>query len=281
MKRLLLTLLAVTTLLLTGCEPTVDASSEESLMSTIQEIKKSLPEEKRKDFDKAVMTVAFADVELGALMAGIQDEDTLLKTAKEKLDGKTADEIFAKAKVVRERREKERAKREAERRAEQIEQAKQHVAELEEEKTRSEKAESQLAKFEVESSKFYKRKQRFGRPQPIIELEVVNNTDTAISRAYFKGTYATPGRSIPWIEEEFNYQISGGLEPGESAEWSLAPNMFSDWGDIEEKDDAVFTVEVTRLDGPDGEAVYEVEFDDEDAKRLEKLKEKIAGLSGQ
>lgn len=281
MQRFSVVLLAMAMIFVAACEPTVDASSEESFKASIQEIKNSLPEDKRKDFEGAVMTVALGEANFGAMMAGLQDENTILKSAKEKLDGKTAEEIFAAAEKIEERREKERAKREAKRRAEQLEQAKKDIAELEKEKARSQEAQSQLAKFEVTNSKFYKQRRRFGRPQPIIELEVVNNTDTAVSRAYFEGTYATPGRSVPWIEEEFNYNISGGLEPGESAQWSLAPNMFSDWGDVEEKDDAVFTVEVTRLDGPDGEAAYDVAFGDDDAKRLEKLKERVAELSGQ
>ena len=46
------------------------------------------------------------------------------------------------------------------------------------------------------------------------------------------------------------------LEPGESADWNLAPNMFSDWGKVEELDDMVFTVTTTRLDGADGEALF-------------------------
>ncbi|MFW6054222.1 MAG: hypothetical protein ACOC9J_05360 [Persicimonas sp.] len=115
----------------------------------------------------------------------------------------------------------------------------------------------------------------------IIELKVTNNTDEAISRAYFKGTYATPSRSVPWLEETFNYSISGGLEPGESATWSLAPNTYSEWGSLEERDDAVFTVEVTRLDGADGEALYEIGFDEDDAKKLDKLKEQVTELTGE
>ena len=89
--------------------------------------------------------------------------------------------------------------------------------------------------------------------QPIIELTVENRTGQAISRAYFEGTLASPNRSVPWHKDTFNYSISGGLEPGEKAAWSLAPNMFSGWGKIEAPADAVFTVTVERLDGADGE----------------------------
>ena len=60
--------------------------------------------------------------------------------------------------------------------------------------------------------------------KPIIELTVRNNTGHPVSRAYFEGVLSTPGRSVPWIKDSFNYQISGGLEPNEESTWRLAPN---------------------------------------------------------
>ena len=109
--------------------------------------------------------------------------------------------------------------------------------------------------------------------QPIIELTVKNGTSEAVSRAYFEGTLASPKRSVPWHKDTFNYGISGGLEPGEEASWSLAPNMFSDWGKIDAPKDAVFTVTVEQLDGPDGEPIYSTRaFSEHDQERLDELK---------
>src|SRR5690554_965710 len=279
MTRIMITLLTISTFIFTACEPTVDATSEESMKASIQKIKDTLPEDKKEEFGKAVLAVSFSDFSFAEMMAGTQDGASLVKGAKEKLNGKTADEIFEMVDDVRNKREKEESEREAKRRTEQIEQAKADIAELEKAKQQSEAARSALANFEVKNSKFYMQRQRYGRDKPIIELEVLNNTSTPVSRAYFKGTYATPGRSIPWIEETFNHEISGGLEPGESAKWSLAPNMFSDWGSVEERDDAVFTVEVIKLDGPGGEALFEVTFDEDAAQRLKALKEIVGKLS--
>lgn len=113
------------------------------------------------------------------------------------------------------------------------------------------------------------------REQPIIELTVKNDTNQSISRAYFEGTIASPNRSVPWHKDSFNYSISGGLEPGEKASWSLAPNMFSKWGSIDAPTDAVFTVTVTQLDGADNQPIYSVkDFTEYDQKRLKKLKER-------
>jgi hypothetical protein len=52
--------------------------------------------------------------------------------------------------------------------------------------------------------------------QPMISMRVTNNTDKALSRIYYHGTVITPGRTIPWIDDDFNNEIRGGLEPGES-----------------------------------------------------------------
>ena len=99
-----------------------------------------------------------------------------------------------------------------------------------------------------------------------------NLAECLLSRAYFTGTLASPNRSVPWIKDDFNYEISGGLEPGEEVTWYLAPNMFSDWGKVDAPKDAVFTVEVTQLDGPDEEEMYSVNnFGEDEQERLEEL----------
>jgi hypothetical protein len=43
--------------------------------------------------------------------------------------------------------------------------------------------------------------------------------------------------------------------------------MFSDWGKVEVKPGAVFTVEVVRLDGPDGEKLFSDEWTADNEKR--------------
>ena len=169
---------------------------------------------------------------------------------------------------------------EVEQKARERVQALTEIKELEEKKGRSTAARAELAKLEVLRSRFYKEERNFGGYQPIIELTVRNGTSHAISRAYFVGTLSSPGRSVPWLKEDFNYEISGGVEPGKKVSWRLSPNMFSTWGSIKAPSDAVFTVEVERLDGPDKKALHSArDFTEQDAERLEKLKKKykVAG----
>jgi len=183
---------------------------------------------------------------------------------KASVHGKTGNQIIAEA--VRIKLERERK---------QQEQAIQEIKELEKKKTEFVGAREKLKNFKITRSRFYKRKDELTGMQLIIELSVENGTGKPISRAYFKGTLSSPKRSVPWHVDTFNYSISGGLEPGEKAKWSLAPNKFSDWGKVDAPKDAVFTVTVERLDGPEGKVLFAADqFSKRDEERLSELKEK-------
>ena len=146
------------------------------------------------------------------------------------------------------------------------------ISELEKKQKKAEEDKRSLSAIKVEKSRLYKRKGYIGE-QPIIEIKIKNGTKHSLSRLHFKGTLASPGRKVPWLVEDFNYSISGGLEPEESQEWSLAPNQFSKWGTVELKKDAIFTVEVVEADDHRGETLFSLrDFSDDDRERLENLK---------
>lgn len=262
---------ALTAMLLAACsDPRVDTSTDETTKASIEKVRQSLPEDKRAEFDQALQTVALSQLDLKTLMAeGAGAAGTTTSKMKQAIGGKSASEIIAAAKTIEaERKERERAQALAE------------IKELEEKRARAEQGRAALAKFEVTRSRFFKQKRQFLGSEPIIELTVKNGTGHAISRAYFVGTLASPGRSVPWLKDTFNYSISGGLEPGEEATWRLAPNMFSDWGTVAAPADAIFTVEVEQLDGANKETLFSTkEFSARDAERLEKLKKEY-GVTG-
>ena len=185
-------------------------------------------------------------------------------SVKQALNGKTGEEVIAHAEQLRkDREEKERTQALAE------------IKELEGKQAKAAQAREKLVAFEVVRSRFYKSSGFLG-DQPVIELTVKNGTATAVSRAHFRGTLASPGRSVPWLRDDFNYEISGGLEPGETATWRLSPNMFSDWGKVEAPKDAVLTVDVVRIDGPDKEPLFDAEgLSEHDSERLAELKAKF------
>jgi hypothetical protein len=263
-RRMARSLMVFILILLAGCgQPTVETSSDERMKESIAEVRESLPENRRDEFDQALLTISMSQVELGAALTEgkTPDQESVVQDLKEALGGKTAEEIIAVADSIT-----------AARKAREREEALKEIQELIKERDAAAAAAAELAKFEILRARFYKERDYFGSPEPRILLRVRNGTAYPISRAYFKGKIASPGRSVPWLEEEFNYPISGGLEPGEEAEWVLAPNQFSVWGRVDAPLDAGLTVVVARLDGPDGEAVLSTQgFTEESQTRLEAL----------
>lgn len=255
-------------LALAGCgEPKLDGSSEAAMKASAQKVAEKLSPEKRQKFQEAFTLIALQGLDFKAIMKGEVSSEGAAANSMASLNGKTADEVIAQADAIRLARE-----------AREKEQALAEIKELEAKLGTAEQARVQLAKFTVTRSRFSLRDREYSyRKEPIIQIAVHNGTDQAVSRAYFKGTIATPGRSIPWLVEDFNYQIPGGLEPGESAEWTLAPNSFSEWGKVEAPADAVFTVEVERLDGATNDALYDARgLSEREVSRLKQLKEKYS-----
>lgn len=251
--------------LLACSEPTIDGSSDEAVETSLEQMTEGMSEQEHSEFAEAIMALAFGDSDL--LSAAIQADSPKVFSAsmRARLDGKTADQVISEYADLR-----------AEREAREREQARQEMSELRQRQEQSQLDRSQMEAFQVLRSRFYMREARYGSDQPIMELRVRNDTDHAISRAYFQGTIASPGRSVPWIEETFNYSIPGGLEPGEQAEWNLAPNRFSDWGKVNVPADAVFTVVPYRLDGADGDALFDSgAFSERDEHRLQHLESRF------
>ncbi|WP_267268509.1 DUF6694 family lipoprotein [Pseudomonas protegens] len=264
--RILIGIVAVA--LLAGCgEKKIDGATEESFKKSIGAVSESLPAEKRDQFKQDVILLSMKGIDLAGVMSGKQTPQSVLDTARQEMDGKTAAQIMDQASTVRLEREKR-----------EKEQALAEIQELTSKKNSAESAKIQLQAFTVSKSRFYLESQKYiSQKKPFIELSVKNGTAQAISRVYFKGTIASPDRSIPWFSDVFNYEIPGGLEPGEKADWVLGPNPFSDWGKVDAPADAIFTVEVYRLDGADKKALYSSEgLSEESQKRLEALQKKYS-----
>ena len=244
-------LLLVGMFLLVGCgEKKVDSTSDESLKTSISTIKKSLTEQKKEEFEKAVKVLAFSGVT--NLFQAAANPDGLQQKMKEKLNGKTADEIIAASNdILAARKVKER-----EQAAKEIEEIKTDILALEKQKSDAEKAKDDLKKFAVLRSRFYYQKSSYSE-EAVIELTVKNNTEHAVSRVYFDGVLASQGRSVPWVSDSFNYSIAGGLEPGEEVTWKLTPNRFGAWGKApKDRDDMLLTVSANRIDGADEKEIF-------------------------
>ena len=88
-----------------------------------------------------------------------------------------------------------------------------------------------------------------------------------------KGALTSPGRSVPWLSEDFDCGIAGGLEPGEEKTVKLAPNRHGDWGNApKDRSDLILTVEVLQDDGAANKKLFDSQLSNRDRERLDELK---------
>lgn len=112
MKLLKIILLAFTLSLLAACgQPKVDGSSDEAMKKSIEKIGKSLSEDEKKKFQQAVVAIAFSEamsgMDMGKMMRGESpDPEEMQAKVREKLNGKTAQEIIAEGERIRTEMEK-------------------------------------------------------------------------------------------------------------------------------------------------------------------------------
>lgn len=262
--------------------PKINTTTDEIMKKSIQKVKDSLKEDQQKEFEEAIKLIIFSQIDMRAIfanaMAGKQvDQEKLQSDMKKSLHGKTGLEVIALAKEKKKQRQAENSKKEKERLSWQKELDLKELKKLREKKAQYDKSKDGLSQFKVVNSKFYKqRKNEYSsRLSPIIEFEVRNESQYPISRIFCKGTIRSEGRSIPWLVEDFSYQISGGLEPNETRDWSLAPNMFSKWGRVDAPADAIFDIDIIGVYGADSKELYSLRsFSDRDKEKLADLEKK-------
>lgn len=254
------------------------------MRESLERVQAALPESQRSEFEESLKTIAFADVEgLDGLIA-LAQASGFNQNTKRRIAGKTALEIIAEGQRIKAEKLERKQKHEAEEleRQRQIEaerQERQRQEAISEIKVLRTKLESEspdiLSKFVVERSNLGQTNSGFIRENSI-ELAVRNNTGKAISRVCFQAILLTPGREVPWVDSGVNYEISGGLESGESVEWSLRPNMFGEWAKAPtDRADMILIVRPVQLNGADGKSLTGERFTEADEKRLRELLDSV------
>lgn len=268
---------------------TVDGSSEEAMKTSIEKMREDLPNEEKEQLVKDMMAISLEGVNLFEVG---QNPDFMKMQMRDRLNGKSKEEINRAADEVRkkfeieaeERRrkqEEEEKKAEAEmaeQRAKMVIQVESEIQELVKAQKKAAEDTEALKKFDVQRSRFYYAENRFSN-DPTIELTVKNGTGAAISRVSFAGTLSSPGRAVPWVKENFSYKIPGGLEPGEEVTWKLQPNQFGEWRNApKDGTDTVLTITTLSVEGANGAVLLDSEFPDHKANRLARLRESLGEM---
>ncbi|WP_422102023.1 DUF6694 family lipoprotein [Vreelandella sp.] len=237
MKRVLAVAIAVAMAGVAYADPTIDGSNPRYFDRSLEEIRASMDEGEVERFDAALdallMRRSQQDLTIVEMSELSDDElEDLATEARRSLHGLSGQDVLALA-------------------GEQPDKTKDSNA-LEEPI-----AQEMLSRFVVENATYRLSEEGSSEAAPVIELQVTNSTGEPVARAHFRGVLQSPGRSVPWVDETFYYTISGGIEPGETLEWSLAPERSGPWGNPSISEDAVLSIEVLRLDDPAGNTLWE------------------------
>ncbi|MCA1972035.1 MAG: hypothetical protein LDL44_04290 [Caenispirillum sp.] len=200
------------------------------------------------------------------------------------IDGMTVDQVLALAdrqrkeavrQVIAERKV-ELAKAESDLAAADLEQ-KAALAAHEAEKAVLRTIEVSAAKLTLHQRPYYP------RPEPVISFTLKNGSEVAIRRFYAMGTLQTEGRSVPWIEAGLNYEIPGGIEPGETQSFDLTPNLLSDWNKVPEEGvkTGKLTIRIVEIENADGKSIGKVPDDFRTKRRFDEARIRVNDLKRQ
>ncbi len=265
---------------LSACsEPTVNArGSDEDRTASITDVKDALPEERRDDFEDAMKSLVFADVDG---LAGLADAEGIQRRFKDRIHGKTAEEIIAEAAKAREEKAARAAQREAERDAErQAREAEQKKREREAALAEIEELRNLLDGYRIDvaqqlvvfEASFGTQDGGFMSIGRGMTLGVRNDSKEVVSHITFEGVLVTPGRTVPWVDDDFSYEVPGGLEPGETRELNLSTGFSGEWSSApRDRADMVFVVRAVELRGAGEKALTGERLGERKEKRLRAL----------
>jgi len=168
-----------------------------------------------------------------------------------------------------------------------LEQRKQAEAALEDakkrlavEQTKIEAAKTALAAIALTNPKF-EFHSSYGISEPAISFVIANKSKTVIRRIFVRGVLQTPGRAVPWVDDTFNYEMQGGLEPGEKQQLDLAPNMFGEWSKVPKNvvAGAVLTLTLVNVENAAGEKIVKDAALDGHRDRVKSLENGVRELN--
>ncbi|MDP3534426.1 MAG: hypothetical protein Q8S08_03440 [Halomonas sp.] len=236
---------------------------------SVDKVRESLPAYKRNEFDQALTIIAMSSFSgVNILNPHRMNAAEIAESANAYMHGLTGDEIIERAdKMLRERRARER------------DQALRTLNRLEEKEANAEQDRQQLTQVSIDQADYYLSTSPYGAPEPVIELAVANATEQTLSQLMLRGELSSPEHDTQWVDETFLYVISGGLAPGETGQWSLAPNRFGPWGDPQIPRDVRLTITLEGVRDSEGNPLWNSPpLTESEAARLEALRKDFAGI---
>ncbi|MCK7458896.1 DUF6694 family lipoprotein [Idiomarina aminovorans] len=271
-------------------EPELDNSTEERLRSSSQQVRQTVPESRKTEFDEALKLLVNQVLEQKNTSLENAELQRIAEQMHTELSGKTADEVFAEATRVRELQELLRLERKNLARQAQID--------INNELKQIEIMAHELYEF-TPSYDFTRRNQErndeienfgvmfydyifynAGDSVPVFDVTFKNSTERAIYSVQLLVTVFSSASVFPFFEQVFVYPMPNGLEPGgvERVTWAITPSssIFRNPLDVSSDKGFEFIVESIAVSvGPEGETLLEYsQVEDLDTDRLLALKRK-------
>ncbi|MGV7093230.1 DUF6694 family lipoprotein [Siccibacter turicensis] len=264
MKKMIISALAV--LLLAGCnDPKIDATTEDTLKSSLQEVRNSLDEADKPRFDKAVEVVALSNISIPELLQAKEKEnDAFIQNKfKETLNGKSGKEVISLADDITRKQADE--KRQAVAR---------EIATLEANKAHRDLATEKLQAFELKSSRIEYGKEVNGDAPVTLIMTITNPEKIPVYGVSWVIERFIDGKPYPDTARTFSYVFPQPLAAGERGEITLSLGNKTAWANDGHLTPEAFSVWLYRVDGADKKPIYNmVAFNDNDEARLQQLKQ--------
>jgi hypothetical protein len=241
-------LAAAVLLVVEACGPTtLDPSSLEELQRSLANLREPMTPEERSRFEEAI----------GYLTCGVSPADAvgdpergeLVLSRFRPIAGRTAEGIVAEARFQR------------------IREVRSAVLWLESWRDEAEAAHRELEKFRLSAARVFKRHRKF-LDWPVIEIRVTNGTDQVVSLAHFRAALLAGGDESPWLLEEFDHVVLGGLAPGEDQVWRIEPKQ-QEWIRLIDPHPRLrFGLEVLRLESLGGREIASTDWGEVERHQL-------------
>jgi hypothetical protein len=257
--RKLITIAAVA-VLLPACQARVDTSSPQAYSASIQKLLENKSPAQKADFQHALAALAFgsADPADGGMFSNADPTSPVFMGAADKIKGKTFEQVI-------------KAGYEA-----QLQALNNTIAE---DVAAAQRAQSERQKnavvfdnIHVDNARYRAETNILSMREPVISFDITNGSKLPIKAIYLHGLLSSPGRAIPWVSSEINYDFEGGLEPGEHQHLDLSPNQFGDWAakdTFATRPDLQLSLTLANVEGPDGTKLIHDDADDADAKKVD------------
>jgi hypothetical protein len=202
--------------MLGACGPSIDVSSAQSYAASVQKIQDKLDDAQKKEFQQALVVLAFDTVDPSTgLFSEADPKSPVFFAAGDKIKGLSGEDVI-----------KAGHKR-------QLELLDKAIAEdgASIQRVASERAKHAdvIGAIKILNPEFKTSKNVLDTLEPEVSFTVTNGSKTPISEIQADGILTSRGRSVPWISSSISYKIPGGLEPGETKHFDLAPNPYGDW----------------------------------------------------